>query len=73
MLSLWVQGSLSLDLLPCPWPLASVQVSVGMTHQAVAIHRVTRTGVAIAAAARAGTQVGPTRHPGEVGITALTG
>lgn len=54
-------------------PLASIQVPDGTTHQAVAIHRVTRAGVAIAVAARAGAQVGPPRHPGKVGITALTG
>ena len=56
-----------------PLPLASIQVPDGTTHQAVAIHRVTRAGVAIAVAARAGAQVGPPGHPGEVGVTALTG
>lgn len=57
----------------CLRPLAGVQVPINTTHQAVAVHRVTRAGMPIAVAARAGAQVGPTRHPGEMGITALTG
>lgn len=75
VLSLWVQGNLCLGLPPCPYPLplASVQVPAGTTHQAVAIHRVTRVGMTIAVAARAGTQVGPAGHSGETGVTALTG
>lgn len=62
-----------LPTLPLPLPLARIQVPAGTTYQAVAIHRVTGAGVAIAVAARAGAQVRPTRHPGEVGITALAG
>ena len=55
-------------LFPSQYPVPD-----GTTHQAVAVHRVTRAGMAIAVAARAGAQVGPPGHPGEVGVTALTG
>ena len=78
VLSLWAQEASAWASYPtfasCPLPQASAKCQlVGTTHQAVAIHRVTVAGMAIAVAARAGTQVGPARHPGKVGIAALAG